>query len=97
MSGIRSRTTPLSTAGGPAVGPWRSVRRTAGLVAFGWMSAAGTTGLAYLTLGSEVVPIVVGVLLCLTFAVMMLLLHRALWLTVLSAVPALFVLVGSVQ
>jgi hypothetical protein len=97
MSGIRSRTTPLSTTGGPAVSPWKSVRRTAGLVAFGWASAAGTTGLAYLTLGSEVVPIVVGVLLCLTFAVMMLLLHRALWLTVLSAVPALFVLVGSVQ
>lgn len=98
MPGIRSsRITPLNRMGGRAVDPWKSVRRTAGLVAFGWASAAGTTGLAYLTLGLEVVPIAVGVLLCLTFAVMLLLLHRALWLTVLSAVPALFVLVGSVQ
>ncbi|CAM5594173.1 hypothetical protein [Streptomyces coeruleorubidus] len=98
MPGIRSsRITPLNRMGGRAVDPWKSVRRTAGLVAFGWASAAGTTGLAYLTLGLEVVPIAVGVLLCLTFAVLMLLLHRAVWLTVLSAVPALFVLVGSVQ
>ncbi|MET9685644.1 hypothetical protein [Streptomyces coeruleorubidus] len=97
MSGIRSRITPPSTTGGPAVSPWKSARRTAGLVAFAWASAAGTTGLAYLTLGSEVIPIAVGVLLCLAFAVMLLLLHRAVWLTVLSAVPALFVLVGSVQ
>ncbi|MGK5698160.1 hypothetical protein ACSNOJ_35655 [Streptomyces sp. URMC 128] len=98
MSGIRSSTRrPLSRTGGPAVSPWKSVRRTAGLVAFGWASAAATTGVAYLTLGSEVVPIAVGFLLCLTFAVMLLLLHRALWLTVLSAVPALFVLVGAVQ
>ncbi|MCK8438483.1 hypothetical protein G3I77_37435 [Streptomyces sp. D2-8] len=83
--------------GGLAVNPWRSARRTTGLVAFGWASAAATTYVAYLTLGFEAVPISVGVLLCLTFAVMMALLHRAWWLTVLSAVPALFILVGSVQ
>lgn len=98
MSGIRSsRITPLSRMGGLAVNPWRSARRTVGLVAFGWASAAATTCVAYLALGYEAVPIGVGVLLCLTFAVMMSLLHRAFWLTVLSAVPALFILVGSVQ
>ncbi|MFF7788463.1 hypothetical protein [Streptomyces sp. NPDC007991] len=98
MSGIRgSGTTPLTRTGGPPVTPWKSARRTAGLVAFGWASAAATTGIAYLTLGSEWIPISVGFLLCFTFAVLLLLLHRALWLTVLSAVPALFVLVGSVQ
>jgi hypothetical protein len=36
-------------------------------------------------------------LLCSTFAVMMALLHRAWWLTVLSAVRALYILIGSVQ
>ncbi|GAA4546779.1 hypothetical protein ACFYN9_14220 [Streptomyces collinus] len=80
-----------------AVAPWKSVRRTVALVAFGWGTAVGTAGIAYLTLGSEWIPIMVGVVLCLAFAVALLLLHRALWLTVLSSVPALFVLVGAVQ
>ncbi|MDQ1015298.1 hypothetical protein [Streptomyces afghaniensis] len=98
MSGIRgSGTTPPSGTDGSAVAPWKSARRTAGLAVFGWASAAATTGVAYLTLGSEVVPIVVGFLLCFVFAVLLLLLHRAVWLAVLSAVPSLFVLVGSVQ
>lgn len=80
-----------------AVPPWKSVRRTVAVVFLGWATAAGTAGLAYLTLGSEWVPITVGVVLCLAFAVALILLHQALWLTVLSAVPALFVLVGAVQ
>ncbi|MDQ0937598.1 hypothetical protein [Streptomyces turgidiscabies] len=85
-------------AGGPvAVDQWRSVRRTAALVVFGWAVAAGTTGVAYLSLGTEVIPICVGVLLCLVFVVLMILLHGALWLALLAAVPALFVLVGAVQ
>lgn len=98
--GIRSvRSTPSGgyEATGEAVAPGKSVRRTVALVVFGWAAAAGTAGVAYLTLGSEWVPITVGVVLCLAFAVMLCLLHRALWLTVLSAVPALFVLVGAVQ
>ncbi|MBB6079499.1 hypothetical protein [Streptomyces paradoxus] len=73
------------------------MRRTVAVVFIGWATAAGTTGLAYLTLGSRWVPITVGVVLCLAFAVALILLHQALWLTVLSSVPALFVLVGAVQ
>ncbi|MCF1648710.1 hypothetical protein [Streptomyces indiaensis] len=73
------------------------MRRTVAVVFLGWATAAGTAGLAYLTLGSRWVPITVGVLLCLAFAVALILLHQALWLTVLSSVPALFVLVGAVQ
>ncbi|WP_257027311.1 MULTISPECIES: hypothetical protein [unclassified Streptomyces] len=80
-----------------AVAPWKSVRRTLAVVVLGWAAAAGTGGVAYLTLGSEWIPITVGVVLCLAFAVALILLHRALWLTVLSSVPALFVLVGAVQ
>ncbi|GGL00099.1 hypothetical protein GCM10010094_71000 [Streptomyces flaveus] len=38
-----------------------------------------------------------GVPLCILFAVALILLHRAAWLAVLSAVPSLFVLVGAVQ
>ncbi|MDG9709309.1 hypothetical protein [Streptomyces sp. DH10] len=97
MPGIGSRITPLSRMGGLAVDPWKSARRTAGVAAFGWASAAAITGLAYLTLGSKAVPIMVGVALCITFALFLLLLHRAVWLTALSAAPALFVLVGAVQ
>ncbi|MFJ7336345.1 hypothetical protein ACIQUU_24265 [Streptomyces sp. NPDC101116] len=73
------------------------MRRTVALVIFGWATAVGTAGIAYLTLGSEWIPITIGVVLCLAFAVALLLLHRAVWLTVLSSVPALFVLVGAVQ
>lgn len=99
--GMNSSTvTPAGRAEEPcveAVAPWKSVRRTVALVVFGWATAAGTAGVAYLTLGSEWIPIFVGVVLCLAFAVALLLLHQALWLTVLSSVPALFVLVGAVQ
>ncbi|WP_435284849.1 hypothetical protein [Streptomyces koelreuteriae] len=73
------------------------MRRTVAVVFIGWAAAAGTAGLAYLTLGSEWIPITVGVALCLAFAVALLVLHQALWLTVLSSVPTLFVLVGAVQ
>ncbi|GAP49151.1 putative uncharacterized protein SAML0244 [Streptomyces azureus] len=66
-------------------------------MAFGGASAAAVTGLAYLTPGSEAVPIMVGVALCIAFALLLLLLHRAVWLAVLSAVPALFVLFGAVR
>lgn len=95
-----SMMTPANGADEPpaeAVAPWKSVRRTVAVVVFGWATAVGTTGVAYLTLGSQWIPITVGVVLCLAFAVALLLLHQALWLTVLSSVPALFVLVGAVQ
>lgn len=79
------------------ISAWKSARRTLALVAFVWAAAAAITCAAYLTLGSEVVPIVLGVFLCLAFAVLLMLLHRAAWLAVLAVVPALFVLVGAVQ
>ncbi|MGR3933794.1 hypothetical protein [Streptomyces sp. BRA346] len=79
------------------ISPWKTVRRTLALAVFAWAAAAGTACAAYLAVGMEAVPISIGVFLCLAFAVLLILLHRALWLAVLSAVPALFVLVGAVQ
>jgi hypothetical protein len=83
--------------GGYAVDPWQSVRRTLAVLAFGWFAAAGTAGVSYLALRWVAVPIGVGILLCLTFAVLLALLHRAAWIALLSLVPAVFVLVGAVQ
>ncbi|WP_234356924.1 hypothetical protein [Streptomyces sp. NBRC 110028] len=73
------------------------MRRTAALVVFAWAAAAATTWVAYLAVGSEAVPIAVGLVLCLVFIVLLSLLHRAFWLAVLAAAPGLFVLVGAVQ
>jgi hypothetical protein len=83
--------------GGLAVDPWQSVRRTVALMVFGWLAAASNAYIAYLALGMEWVPFILGFLVCCIFAIWMSLLHRAWWLTVLSAVPALFILIGSVQ
>lgn len=91
------RTTPLNAMGGLFVDPWQSARRTVAVIGFGWAGAAGTTLVAYLALGLEAVPISVGVVVCLAFALALILLHRAWWLGVLSAVPSLFILVGAVQ
>lgn len=64
----------------------------------GFAFAVLNTTLAYATLGvTQALPIGVGVVLCLAFSVAVRLLHRASWLSVLALVPALFVLVGSVQ
>ncbi|KOT35832.1 hypothetical protein ADK41_24285 [Streptomyces caelestis] len=83
--------------GGYAVDPWRSFRRTVGVVLFGWAAAAVTAGASYLALRWVWVPIAVGVPLCLAFAVFLMLLHRAGWIALLSFVPGLFILVGAVQ
>ncbi|MDG9717034.1 hypothetical protein [Streptomyces sp. DH24] len=83
--------------GGHAVDPWRSARRTLAVLLFGWFAAAGTAGVSYLALRWVAVPIGVGILLCLTFAVLLALLHRAAWIALLSLVPAVFILVGAVQ
>ncbi|GGV57907.1 hypothetical protein GCM10010294_05010 [Streptomyces griseoloalbus] len=83
--------------GGHAVDPWRSFRRTVGVVLFGWAAAAVTAGASYLALRWVWVPIAVGVVLCLAFVVLLALLHRAGWIALLSLVPALFILVGAVQ
>jgi hypothetical protein len=83
--------------GGYAVDPWQSVRRTLAVLVFGWAAAAGTAGASYLALRWVAVPIGVGTVLCLAFAVLLALLHRAAWIALLSLVPALFILVGAVQ
>ncbi|MEU3200546.1 hypothetical protein [Streptomyces sp. NPDC006996] len=83
--------------GGYAVDPWRSVRRTAWVVLCGWVAALAATYVSYLALRWVVVPIVVGVVLCLAFVVLLMLLHRAVWIALLSLVPGLFILVGAVQ
>lgn len=83
--------------GGHAVDPWRSFRRTVGVVFFGWGAAAVTAGVSYLALRLVWVPIAVGVVLCLAFVVLLMLLHRAGWIALLSLVPGLFILVGAVQ
>ncbi|RNF92702.1 hypothetical protein [Streptomyces botrytidirepellens] len=97
-TGIRSnRGAPWNGRVAQAVSPWTSVRRTVALVVYAWAAAAVTTCAAYLAVGAEAVPISIGVFLCLTFIMLLIMLHRALWLAVLSAVPGLFVLVGAVQ
>ena len=83
--------------GGYAVDPWQSVRRTVAVALFGWAAAALTAGASYLALRWVWVPIAVGVVLCLAFVVLLMLLHRAGWIALLSFVPGLFILVGAVQ
>ncbi|GAA1756010.1 hypothetical protein [Luedemannella helvata] len=75
-----------------------SVGWTLLVVLLGFLFAGLNTVLAYVTLGlPNAIPIGVGLVLCLAFAVAVRLLHRAAWLSWLSILPALFVLVGSVQ
>ncbi|WP_309061874.1 hypothetical protein [Streptomyces sp.] len=93
----RSTIRPLSSMGGYAVDPWRSVRRTVGVALFGWAAAAVTAGVSYLTLRWVAVPIMVGTALCVAFAVLLAVLHRAAWIALVSLAPALFILVGAVQ
>ncbi|MER6854129.1 hypothetical protein [Streptomyces pilosus] len=93
----RSTIRPLSSMGGYAVDPWQSVRRTLGVAACGWLAAMLTALASYLALRWTWVPISVGVVLCLAFVVALMLLHRAAWIALLSAVPGLFILVGAVQ
>ncbi|WP_087924644.1 hypothetical protein [Streptomyces albireticuli] len=70
---------------------------TLAVVLLGWIIAAANTGLAYLTLGMDWIPISTGVLGCFVLAIVLRFLHCAWWLAALSFVPALCVLVGSVQ
>ncbi|MFD1082903.1 hypothetical protein [Micromonospora andamanensis] len=82
------------------VGAWTagtSARRTALLVVFGLVIAGLNTGIGYAAAGTRAVAIGTGVVLTLAFGFAVRLLHRAAWLAFLSFLPALFVLVGSVQ
>ncbi|MGK5546175.1 hypothetical protein ACSNOH_15800 [Streptomyces sp. URMC 127] len=70
---------------------------TGAVTVLGWTIAAVNSGISYLALGMDWIPISTGVLGCLVFAIVLRFLHCAWWLAVLSLAPALFVLVGSVQ
>ncbi|WP_329331395.1 hypothetical protein OG866_01325 [Streptomyces sp. NBC_00663] len=67
------------------------------VVGIGWAIAAVNTGISYLALGMDVIPIITGFVGCLVFVILMRFLHHAWWLAALSVLPAVFVLVGSVQ
>ncbi|WP_254705774.1 hypothetical protein [Streptomyces vilmorinianum] len=70
---------------------------TLAVVALGWVIAAANTGISYLALGLDAIPIFAGFLGCCVFTIVLRFLHCAWWLAFLSLLPALLVLVGSVQ
>ncbi|MEU9508271.1 hypothetical protein AB0D32_18575 [Micromonospora sp. NPDC048170] len=67
------------------------------VVLMGLVFVGLNTGVAYVAVSTKAVPISTGVILCLVFVIAVRLLHRAVWLAFLAVVPALLVLVGSVQ
>ncbi|MGK5728600.1 hypothetical protein [Streptomyces sp. URMC 124] len=67
------------------------------VVGLGWVIAAVNTGISYLVLDMNWIAISTGVLGCFVFAIALRFLHCAWWLAVLSFLPAVFVLVGSVE
>ncbi|MEU9214877.1 hypothetical protein AB0D27_45370 [Streptomyces sp. NPDC048415] len=67
------------------------------VMGLGWIIAAANTGISYLALGMDVIPIITGLIGCLVFVITLRFLHYAWWLAFLSFLPAVFVLVGSVQ
>lgn len=70
---------------------------TLAVAALGWIVAAANTGISYLASGLEAIPIATGLLGCFVIAIVLRFLHCAWWLAFLSFLPALFVLVGSVE
>ncbi|MFD7965167.1 hypothetical protein ACFV5J_30695 [Streptomyces zaomyceticus] len=100
--GIRGTTTASETGHPPASArrsarPLTAVYRTAALVLYVWAAAAVVCGVSFLLPSAEWVAISAGVLLCVLFGILLHALHRGVWLVLLAAVPALFVLVGAVQ
>ena len=88
--------TPVRVAGARSA-LW-SLTMTAALVGFGLAVIAVSVVVGPLTVGlPSAGPISVSLAGCFAFAVGLRLLHRGWWLTFLSVVPALFVLVGTVQ
>jgi energy-coupling factor transporter transmembrane protein EcfT len=75
----------------------RPVLATLLVVLLAWILAGLNTAIAYAALSQDVVPIITGVVFTIVFFVALRALHRAWWLAILSLVPALFILVGSVQ
>jgi hypothetical protein len=87
-------------AGSTRAGAWpagKSATRTALVVLLGLAFIGLNTAIAYAAVGSKVISIVTGVVFCLVFMIVVRLLHRAMWLSLLSFIPGLFVLVGSVE
>ncbi|WP_246574572.1 hypothetical protein [Streptomyces genisteinicus] len=99
MTGAAPRlaTTSPRPAGPRRGGVGRSLLALFAVLVLAWAIAAGNTALAYVSLGNDVIPIVTGCLLAVGFVIVLRLLHHAWWLALLSVVPGLFVLVGSVQ
>ncbi|WP_435149511.1 hypothetical protein [Micromonospora aurantiaca (nom. illeg.)] len=96
MSVVSPPPTPVRVAGARSA-LW-SLTMTAVLVGFGLAVIAVSAVVGHLTVGLPIaVPISVALAGCLAFAVGLRLLHRGWWLTLLSVLPALFVLVGTVQ
>ncbi|MCM2426813.1 hypothetical protein [Streptomyces sp. RKAG337] len=67
------------------------------VVVLGWIIAAANTGISYLALGMVAIPISTGLIGCCVLVIALRFLHHAWWLAFLSLLPAVFVLVGSVQ
>ncbi|MFI6858812.1 hypothetical protein ACIBKZ_02730 [Streptomyces sp. NPDC050421] len=87
----------MKKAESPAVARGTYFLFTLAVVVLGWVIAAVNTGISYLALGTDAIPIVIGLIGCIVFAIVLRFLHCAWWLAVLSFLPAVFVLVGSVQ
>ncbi|MGQ4487994.1 hypothetical protein ACN6LM_005339 [Streptomyces sp. SAS_281] len=87
----------MKNASRPTVGRGPYFLLTLGVVVLGWVIAAVNTGISYLALDLDVIPIVTGLIGCLGFVIVLRVLHCAWWLAALSVLPALLVLVGSVQ
>ncbi|MEU9304679.1 hypothetical protein [Streptomyces sp. NPDC048269] len=76
---------------------WTLLGATLAVALLAWVIAAVNTGIAYAALGMDGVPIMSGVVLLVVFGCLLAALNNRPWLAWLSALPALFVLVGSVQ
>ncbi|MFI6944791.1 hypothetical protein [Streptomyces sp. NPDC050422] len=87
----------MKKAESPAVARGTYFLFTLAVVVLGWVVAAVNTGISYLALGTDAIPIVIGLIGCIVFAIVLRFLHCAWWLAVLSFLPAVFVLVRSVQ
>lgn len=75
----------------------KSARRTALVILLGLAFIGLNTAISYAAVGTPAVAIGTGIVLCLAFMCFIFALHRAAWLGFLSGLPALFILVGSVE
>ncbi|MFT2016119.1 hypothetical protein ACMA1D_09790 [Streptomyces sp. 796.1] len=87
----------MTKSQGGAIGRGTYFVFTLMVMGIGWVIAAANAGISYLALGMDVIPIITGVIGCLIFVVLVRFLHCAWWLAAVSVLPAVFVLVGSVQ